>query len=62
VTDDDPITRAQHYREVAADCRRLAKSAPKELRDEYEFLASRYDQIAEAEITLFNAQNAKKGN
>jgi hypothetical protein len=49
----DSFTRAQRYRERAAECRRLAAMtlSPKP-RADYEELARRYDEIAEMEVKL----------
>jgi hypothetical protein len=53
----DPLDRARRYRERAAECRKLARLATSPTtRAEYETLASHYEEIAEAELKLAEAQ------
>jgi hypothetical protein len=51
------------YRQRAAECRRLASLADSEhLRAEDEKLALQYEEIAEAELKLANAERLDKAN
>jgi hypothetical protein len=51
------------YRERAAECRKLAKiSVTPDLQAEYENLALRYDEIADAELKIANADRLNKAN
>ena len=53
----DPIERARHFRDRAAECERLASTAvDQETQSEYRTIASHYIALAEAEELL--AQNA----
>jgi hypothetical protein len=59
----DPLTRSLRYRERAAECRKLAAlAATPEIRADYETLAIRYEEIADAELKLANAERASKAN
>jgi hypothetical protein len=59
----DPLTRSLRYRERAAECRKLAKiSVTPDLQAEYENLALRYDEIADAELKIANADRLNKAN
>jgi geranylgeranyl pyrophosphate synthase len=63
VSDDKPITRARRYGERAGECRKLARLATStETRAEYLHLAQCYEEIADAELKLANAESAKKAN
>jgi hypothetical protein len=53
----DPSSRALRYRERAAECRRLAAAADNEhLRAEYTKLAGYFDEVAEAELKIAEAE------
>ena len=59
----DHLTRSLRYRERAAKCRKLAAVAASDaVRAEYEMLALHYQEIADAELMLANAESAKKAN
>jgi|307.fasta_scaffold70315_2 hypothetical protein len=59
----DPLTRSRRYRERADECRKLAALAKSpEARAEYEKLAGFYDEIAEAELKLANADRTNEAN
>jgi hypothetical protein len=54
----DPLSKAQRYRERAAECRRLASLATSaETQREYEELAGHYEELARAEATLAERAN-----
>jgi hypothetical protein len=53
----DPSSRVLRWRERAAECRRLAALADNDhLRAEYEKLAGYFDEIAEAELKIAEAE------
>ena len=57
----DPSSRAARYRQRAIECRRLASTASNDyLRAEYEKLAIKYEDIADAELKIEEAE--KKAN
>jgi hypothetical protein len=59
----DPWTRSLRYRQLAVECRKLASLATSpETRTEYENLAVKYEEIADAELKLANADRLDKAN